>query len=127
MKFYQNFNPLVLTFWRGWGLSLGSFLIFYALGKFSLAVSLEFLFWIGLSQVFGLFIGRAAFIKAHEFFRVGQLSFMMLSIPLIILLLSPFVLGEVISPQKILGASIMMAGLAWFIQEQRRMRRLHKK
>jgi len=119
MKMYSKpFNALALTFWRGWAMFVFSFAIYTALGSFNW--SIELLAWISITfaQFFGLFLGRAAFIKAHTYLPISQLSFLMLGIPVLSLAGSFLWLGEPLSTQKIIGATIMLCGLAWFISRK---------
>ncbi len=120
MKRYKNtFNALSLTFWRAWGLCVATFIIFGLQGKLQLSVPLNFFILIFISQYLGLFIGRAAYIKAHEYLPIGQLSFMMLFIPVIVLSGAFLFLQEGISAQKLTGSLIMLLGLFWFLYEKR--------
>lgn len=113
-KYQVNFNTLTLTFWRGWSLVLISFLIALSLGIFEWQVETKALISVGFAQFFGLFVGRAAFIKAHEFLPMSHLSFLLLGIPIIVLLSSFWILEEPFNFQKIGGALVMLSGLIWF-------------
>lgn len=114
-KYKPHFNTLALTFWRGWGMVLGSLLIALSLGIFQLNIETNALMAVALAQFFGLFLGRACYIKAHEHLPMSQLSFLMLGVPVMVLISSFIWLEEPISTQKIVGALIMLIGLACFI------------
>ncbi len=121
-KYPQNFDALTLTFWRGWGLWFGSFLIALALKKVELSIPLGAFGLLFFSQFFGLFIGRGAYIKAHEFLPISQLSFMMLSIPVVVFSGTHFWLGEPITEKKLFGGVVMILGLVWFLWERERLK-----
>lgn len=113
-KYGKAFNTMALTFWRGWSMVLFSLAIAVSLNQFDFKIETMALVSVGVAQFFGLFVGRAAYIKAHEFLPMSHLSFLMLGIPVIVLLSSFVVLNEPVSAQKIIGASIMLSGLLWF-------------
>ncbi len=113
-KYDKSFNTMALTFWRGWSMVLFSLGIALVLGQFDFKIETVALISVGVAQFFGLFVGRAAYIKAHEFLPMSHLSFLMLGIPVIVLLSSFVLLNEPISAQKIIGALIMLSGLIWF-------------
>jgi len=113
-KYKHPINALALTFWRGWSMVIFSLLIAIALGTFSTQVEIMALIAVGVAQFFGLFVGRAAYIKAHEFLPMSHLSFYMLGIPVIVLLSSFVILNEPLGAQKIIGALVMLIGLFWF-------------
>jgi drug/metabolite transporter (DMT)-like permease len=113
-KYGIAFNTMALTFWRGWSMVLCSLGIALTLGVFNWHIEPIALIAIGVAQFFGLFVGRAAYIKAHEYLPMSHLSFLMLGIPVIVLLSSFVVLGEPVSLQKIIGALVMLSGLIWF-------------
>ncbi len=113
-KYKTPFNALALAFWRGWAMVLVSLAISLALGLFETSIELSALIAVGFAQFFGLFVGRASYIKAHEFLPMSHLSFLMLGVPIIVLLSSFIVLDEPFSLQKIIGALIMLIGLCWF-------------
>lgn len=117
-KYKPQFNALALTFWRGWSMVLVSLVIALVLGKFDWQVETLALVSVGFAQFFGLFVGRAAYIKAHEFLPMSHLSFLMLGIPVLVLLSSFYVLDEPFSLQKIVGALVMLSGLIWFISRK---------
>ncbi len=117
-KYGKPFNALALTFWRGWSMVLASLALSLALGKFTLNIELPALMSVGLAQFFGLFMGRAAYIKAHEYLPMSQLNFLMLGIPVTVLFASTWLLGEPLSSQKLLGAAVMLCGLVWFISRK---------
>lgn len=119
MKIYPKpFNALALTFWRGWAMALVSLIIWLSLGGFNWQIEPLALVSIAFAQFFGLFAGRAAFIKAHEFLPMSQLSFLMLGIPVLSLIGSFVWLGEPLGSQKIIGAVVMLCGLVWFISRR---------
>jgi len=113
-KYKTPFNTMALTFWRGWSMVLFSLAIALSLNQFDFKVETMALVSVGVAQFFGLFVGRAAYIKAHEFLPMSHLSFLMLGIPVITLVGSFILLNEPISAQKIIGALIMLSGLCWF-------------
>ncbi len=113
-KYKHPINALALTFWRGWCMVLGSLAIALIVGSFEYKVELTALISVGVAQFFGLFVGRAAYIKAHEYLPMSHLSFLMLGIPVIVLLSSFVILNEAISLQKLIGALVMISGLLWF-------------
>lgn len=117
-KYRKPFNALALAFWRGWSMVLVSLAFSLALGKFTLNIELPALLSVGFAQFFGLFVGRAAYIKAHEYLPMSQLSFLMLGIPITVLFASTWLLGEPLSQQKLLGAAVMLCGLVWFISRK---------
>jgi len=96
-------------------MALGSWLIWVLLGNFQWNIEPEALWWLFIGQFFGLFVGRAAYIKAHEHLPISQLSFFGLGIPLVVLLVSFVWLKEPISQQKLVGATVMLIGLTWFL------------
>ena len=119
IKLYKtSFNALALTFWRGWAMSLTSFLIWLSLDRFDWQIEFWALASITLAQFFGLFLGRAAYIKAHEYLPMSQLSFLMLGIPIASLIGGYYILSEPLGTQKIIGATIMLMGLTWFISRK---------
>lgn len=127
IKLYAKpFNALALTFWRGWAMFLVSWAICLSLGLFSW--NIEPIAWVSIAfaQFFGLFLGRAAFIKAHEYLPMSQLSFLMLGIPVFSLLGSFVLLNEPLGPQKLIGAVVMLCGLAWFISRRARRSQVSK-
>jgi drug/metabolite transporter (DMT)-like permease len=113
-KYSHPFNALALAFWRGWAMVIFSLLISLGLGIFQPQIEIYALIAVGVAQFFGLFVGRAAYIKAHEYLPMSHLSFLLLGIPIIVLLSSFVLLNEPISLQKIIGALVMLSGLIWF-------------
>lgn len=119
IKLYPKpFNALSLTFWRGWAMVLVAWVFWMLLGKFQWNIEPLAFMALCAGQFFGLFMGRAAYIKAHEYLPMSQLSFLMLGIPVIVLVGSFLWLGEPLGSQKLIGASIMMLGLTWFISRK---------
>lgn len=117
-KHPQPFNALALTFWRGWAMAVVSFFIWTSVGEFNWHIETWALVSITAAQFFGLFAGRAAFIKAHEYLPISQLSFLMLGIPVLSLLGGYFILHEPLGTQKLVGAAVMLTGLVWFISRK---------
>lgn len=117
-RYPRSFNALALTFWRGWIMVLCSWLIAVSLGTFDWHIETSAWLALAVGQGFGLFAGRAMFIKAHEFLPMSHLSFLMLGIPVLVLSASYAFLGEPLGTQKLIGAAVMMAGLSWFISRK---------
>ena len=108
-------------------MALGSWLIWFSLGGFEWQVEFWALVALFSAQFFGLFIGRAAYIKAHEYLPISQLSFLMLGIPVLSLLGGYWFLQEPLGAQKIVGAAVMLVGLTWFISRKAKREELQPK
>lgn len=115
-KYAANTDSLALTFLRGWSIVVVAGLVFGLWGKLNSPDSGEFIFIVFLSQFFGLFLARAAYINAHKYLEVNHLASINIVIPVITLVLSFLFLGESMDSEKIIGAFLIVLGLLWFLK-----------
>ncbi len=114
-KYTQIFSPFALNFCRGWSMALGSLIILLTLGKLEYNIEPLVLGIMCLSQVCGIFLGRVAFIKTHEYLPISQINFLMIGMSVLVLFGSWLWLDEPLGFKKLIGAFIIIAGLGWFI------------
>lgn len=117
-KYPHDFSSFALNFCRGWSMALGSLILFSALGLFQFGIEPMALAIMCLSQFFGIFLGRSAFIHTHKYLPISQISLLMLSMSVVILIGSWLWLNEPLGAQKMIGATIIISGLIWFIRQK---------
>lgn len=92
-------------------------IFFGVLGKIGLIPIKVFLILTG-SQILGVFVSRYLYFEAHKFFPISKLSFLMLAESILVLLGAYFLFGDIITMEKVVGAGLIVFGLAFFLKEQ---------
>lgn len=116
-KFGGKMNSFFFSYVRSVLMLIFTGIFFGILGKIELIPMKVFLILTG-SQIFGVFISRYLYFEAHKFFPISKLSFLMLAESILVLLGAYFVFGDIITIEKIIGASLIVVGLAFFLKEQ---------
>lgn len=121
-KYPKPINALALTFCRAWLMwsCFAVYMIVFDLINFSFGW--PFLIMVAVGQFLGVFVARGAYIWAHEYLPISRLSLILLLKPPVVLFLTWWWIHEPLSGQKLLGATLTLAGLAWFIMEQKRLK-----
>lgn len=119
-SYRPQIDTIALTYVRACGLWSGFAVILLLFGLINTNWSWEFLLVIGISQVLGLFLGRGCYITAHRYLPISRLSLLMLLVPVITMFGTKVVINEPITQAKLIGATLILGGLAWFIVEGRR-------
>ena len=114
-KMGKNTDPIALTFIRGWLIVIFTGFIFGGLGLLMVPDSWLFVILVFISQIFGLCLARGAYITAHQHLPVFQLSAFNLLIPVFTMIGAYFWFGEAFTQQKILGGSLILLGLGWYL------------
>ena len=124
MRAYKpTIDTIALTYVRACGLWLGFAVLLLSLGLINFEWTWGFLLLVGAGQVFGLFIGRGCYITAHKYLPISRLSLIVLLLPVFTMIGTFVVIGEPITPNKLMGAGLILSGLAWFIVESKKPRR----
>lgn len=72
-----------------------------------------------ISQVFGLFIGRVYYFKAHELLPISELNIFLMIGPVVTMIAAFFLFGDVLTLLEVLGAAIVLLGLIVFRVEEK--------
>lgn len=113
----ERVDTIALTYVRAWGLWLGFAIPIIMLGLVRFDWSIGFLVLVGLGQVLGLFVGRGCYITAHRYLPISRLSLVLLLIPVVTMIGTKLLINEPITTGKVIGAALILGGLAWFIVE----------
>lgn len=116
MRSYKpKLDTMALTYVRACGLWLGFALPLLSLGLINLEWNWSFLLVIGLGQIMGLFVGRGCYITAHRYLPISRLSLIGLLLPVFTMIGTFLMIDEPITVNKLIGASLILSGLGWFI------------
>ncbi len=122
-KFGKNITAMPFSLLRVLLISIILAIIFLPQGKITLVSPIVFLI-LGISQVFGFFLGRICYFEAHKFLPISKLNFFLLIEPVFVLIGAYLLFGDIISWQKFMGAVLILGGLLFFIREQLKLKRL---
>ncbi len=92
--------------------------IFISIQKELSIFPLPALFLLALSQVFGIFLGRYCYFEAHKLLPISKLNVFLFLEPVLVLIGGYILFGDTVSGQKLLGATLIIGGLLFFVHEQ---------
>ena len=116
----QTLRGISFTFWRI--LIMTSFLFITTLVTGTLTVpSLPILLFLFGSQIFGAYLGRVCYFEAHKYLGIGHINLLTLVQPVILLFGTWLLLNEPMPAQKLMGAGILLFGLALIVIEKSRL------
>jgi drug/metabolite transporter (DMT)-like permease len=113
----QKIRGISFTFWRI--LIMTTFLFVTTLVTGTLNVpALPILLFLFGSQIFGAYLGRVCYFEAHKYLGIGHINLLTLAQPVILLFGAWLLLNEAMPAQKLIGAGILLFGLALIVLEK---------